>query len=160
MCLPGWTIFEGTCFRRVDTEIKGEQLGTLCESLKKSASHKAIGATILKVETNRFLLDKFVRTGTGKSTYWIGLIFSGENQDWSWVDGSTVDYANWMTGHPKKGYYCARMSKDDGKWESLPCNKRTNPYICQYLPSGMLTSIFFCFNAKYFIDLFIFISIY
>ena len=134
MCLPGWTLFEGTCYRRVDSAIKGTELPKSCELLKYKGSPKSVGVAVGKASASKFLLDKILSIGTGGSPYWLGLTFQKDR--WVWTDSSALSYTNWIAGHPKKGAGCAWMSKTSGKWESVSCSDKTAPYLCQYQPSG------------------------
>ncbi len=47
---------------------------------------------------------------------WIGLFDSNRKQNWTWSDGSSIDYMNWMDAQPdNRGHtqFCATTMPDE-----------------------------------------------
>uniref|UniRef100_A0A914PM20 C-type lectin domain-containing protein n=1 Tax=Panagrolaimus davidi TaxID=227884 RepID=A0A914PM20_9BILA len=64
--------------------------------------------------------------------FWIGLNNMMPSGNWTWMDGTPLDFTDWAPGEPKNvtGNNCATLSINDGYWRSENCFK-TKPYICK-----------------------------
>ncbi|CAJ0593931.1 unnamed protein product [Cylicocyclus nassatus] len=68
---------------------------------------------------------------------WIGLRY--QQNKWTWADGSSTTYMNWMKGRPEKDaskYACAEILQDDYKgskthWNDVECGTRMRKYVCK-----------------------------
>ena len=60
---------------------------------------------------------------------WLGLHRDSESDNFSWVDGSSVDYSNWMPDQPNGGN-CAWMDKQ-GQWSVGYGCSSSSGYICE-----------------------------
>uniref|UniRef100_A0A914Y9Z5 C-type lectin domain-containing protein n=1 Tax=Panagrolaimus superbus TaxID=310955 RepID=A0A914Y9Z5_9BILA len=65
------------------------------------------------------------------SDLWIGLTGMTPTGNWTWMDGTPLDFEEWAIGEPKNitGNNCAALSINDGFWRSESCFT-TKPYIC------------------------------
>uniref|UniRef100_A0AC34F532 C-type lectin domain-containing protein n=1 Tax=Panagrolaimus sp. ES5 TaxID=591445 RepID=A0AC34F532_9BILA len=63
--------------------------------------------------------------------FWIGLtnlIFPG---NWTWTDGTTLDFNEWIPGEPQNATLnCAVLTITNGKWGIDDCFK-SKPYVCK-----------------------------
>ena len=70
-----------------------------------------------------------------------------DDSHWSWVDGTPLDYSNWVSGKPDNGgndEYCLHLNYGgNGRWNDIQCasvNERTIAYICQKNDEGKLNT--------------------
>ena len=64
---------------------------------------------------------------------WIGAVDPDQNGAWEWTDGSSFDFAYWMSGQPDGGQYYALMDfsySGSGEWNDLYYSNNYH-YICQ-----------------------------
>ena len=59
-----------------------------------------------------------------------------KNDQWSWVDGTAVNYSNWHTSQPSNYdgmEYCMHLNYGSrGKWNDEQCDEQYNSgYICE-----------------------------
>ena len=74
---------------------------------------------------------------TGSADAWIGLTDFLEEGVFSWVDGSTVDFTNWVPDQPDNGgtgEHCVRV-RGHGGWDDVACN-RMEAFVCQEEEKG------------------------
>ncbi|XP_035684185.1 uncharacterized protein LOC118421132 [Branchiostoma floridae] len=69
---------------------------------------------------------------------WIGLHFAGDNDTWSWSDGTPLSdctFTNWAPGKPlNNGTSCGQLLwEEDNAWNDLPCDI-PKCFICQIGP--------------------------
>ncbi|KAK0401952.1 hypothetical protein QR680_016064 [Steinernema hermaphroditum] len=88
-------------------------------SLHDKATENEIAELFSRIERNKY------------KAYWIGLHKpQGINSRFSWVDGSSLDYTNWMKGSPRD-----TPSEECGvhwysEWVGLSCQLK-NPFVCK-----------------------------
>jgi len=88
--------------------------------------------------------NTFINHLLGGSMAWIGAKRVGplvdpkpRNDQWTWIDGSPLDYSNWVSGQPNnagKIEYCGMINrwKSEGLWNDAPCNwPEITRYVCQ-----------------------------
>merc|ERR1712098_212350 len=104
-------------------------------------------ATIYDEATNTFVNELLE-----SSNAWIGAFRVGpsvepkpRNDQWTWIDGSPLDYSNWVYNQPDnwciggvwcivKGDYCGMINrwKTEGLWNDAPCEwQGITHYVCQ-----------------------------
>ena len=68
--------------------------------------------------------------------FWIGLEKLHPGGNWTWTDGTPVDFTDWKPGEPQNttDANCAALSMTDGYWSAQDCFK-TKPYVCAITPS-------------------------
>uniref|UniRef100_A0A914PIG3 C-type lectin domain-containing protein n=1 Tax=Panagrolaimus davidi TaxID=227884 RepID=A0A914PIG3_9BILA len=64
--------------------------------------------------------------------FWIGLTNMMPGGNWTWTDGTPLDFTDWDNGEPENitGNNCAGQSINGGIWKTDDCYK-TKPYICK-----------------------------
>ena len=78
---------------------------------------------------------------------WVGLIRIGPlvnpkplNSQWAWIDGSPLDYSNWVFGQPDNNNgdeFCGQINRwgNSGLWNDVTCNDTTiseaENFICE-----------------------------
>ncbi|KAK6747210.1 hypothetical protein RB195_000433 [Necator americanus] len=62
-----------------------------------------------------------------------GNLYTGLNRliktQWSWTDGTPLDYTKWAPGEPDANAQCAVESSSDGTWITASCSA-AYPYVC------------------------------
>lgn len=64
-----------------------------------------------------------------KSFIWIGMERRQATNKLHWIDGSKVEYENWIQGEPDSNGACVQMISK-GLWEDTSCYHKM-PYICK-----------------------------
>ena len=88
--------------------------------------------------------NNFVYTVSGGQRAWIGAHRVGpftdpvpRNDQWTWIDGSAMEFSNWSAGQPDNhegDEFCLELNNGfDYLWNDLPCDSVHNRdyYICQ-----------------------------
>ena len=87
--------------------------------------------------------NDFVKSITGGSRAWVGAHRVGplvdpkpRNDQWTWIDGSSLDYSNWYDGEPNNlrgDEFCLEVNAgESGKWNDAPCDYvGIDYYVCQ-----------------------------
>ncbi|KAG8544390.1 hypothetical protein GDO81_022584 [Engystomops pustulosus] len=89
-------------------------------------------SSIHSCSANTGLANVLKRTCLNASFVWIGVIKRNRCVPYCNVDGSSLNYANWGCGQPKRGgTWCVAMNRYTGKWVSLNCNTRL-PFVCTF----------------------------
>uniref|UniRef100_A0A1I7ZDR6 C-type lectin domain-containing protein n=1 Tax=Steinernema glaseri TaxID=37863 RepID=A0A1I7ZDR6_9BILA len=77
----------------------------------------------------------FSQVSSGVSDFWIGLHKdAGTNSQYTWIDGSPMDYKNWSPGYPGSSAAEKCGAYSNGKWIALSCTKLL-PFVCETPPS-------------------------
>ena len=74
--------------------------------------------------------------GSWYSTYgemWIGLYDIDNEGDYSWVDGTSVDYANWHYKNDTSFETCVGITTSNGTWNDVSCSTGYYAFICRGL---------------------------
>ena len=73
---------------------------------------------------------------TNPNNGWIGGSDSDVEDTWTWTDGETFSYTNWVTltagTQPLGGTIqnCLQMRHGDGMWDDAKCDANRKYYIC------------------------------
>ncbi|KAH7724572.1 CLEC-51 protein [Aphelenchoides avenae] len=63
--------------------------------------------------------------------YWLGGMFIGRIQGWTWADGRPLCYANWANGQPRnESGVCVAFASASRRWYARDC-KAEKPFICK-----------------------------
>ena len=74
---------------------------------------------------------------TNPNNGWIGGSDSDVEDTWTWTDGETFSYTNWVTltagTQPLGGTIqnCLQMRHGDGMWDDAKCDANKKYYICK-----------------------------
>ncbi|KAG7253334.1 hypothetical protein CRUP_030107 [Coryphaenoides rupestris] len=130
-CPERWLQFQGSCYfvSRQIADWKAAQL-----SCVRQGGHLAI---IYTAEAQSFLWELLPRGHW--NAYWFGLTDQQSEDDWKWVDGTTLIGGFWEVGEPNNhinedcGYIVKTTNLDRvavRSWIDAPCEMRL-PFICQ-----------------------------
>ena len=88
--------------------------------------------------------NDFVTTVSEGKRAWFGAHRVGptvepkpRNDQWTWIDGSPLEYSSWYSEQPDNWYggdeLCAEMNQfSSGDWNDFPCDDdRIDHFICQ-----------------------------
>ncbi|XP_074858195.1 lymphocyte antigen 75 isoform X2 [Carettochelys insculpta] len=104
-----------------------EEAKRVCQKLDPSATL----LTIRDAEENAFV-SKHIRENdliTGR--VWLGLSQNFRAKSLNWLDGSTVNYANWANGTTKVSGKCSIILSTDGIWYEVDCNHSRGRVVCK-----------------------------
>ena len=92
-------------------------------------------------------LNNFISNITNGEHAWLGGIRVGprafENQDWVWIDGTTMYYSNWHHTEPRNYFngseFCLHTNfVSEGKWNDIQCSEVgtggrfiVDSYVCE-----------------------------
>ncbi|CAJ0592976.1 unnamed protein product [Cylicocyclus nassatus] len=138
-CESGWTLFDKTdaCYKTF--------FGEMFEAAENTCI--TVGGHLTSIhsfEENTFIaeLAKMDRPASYQDQTWIGLHVETNSRNWTWTDGTKVDFEIWGPDCPTRGQGdCARVLSDvapfdpDGlwfhKWADYPCNQKMRTYVCK-----------------------------
>ncbi|KAH7705400.1 Protein Y38H6C.8, partial [Aphelenchoides avenae] len=89
--------------------------------------------------TNSFLRDQAAKTLAGvANSFFVGANDWNSEEleagNWTWMDGTPLDYTNWARGEPVKGYKnCAAVAIRDGQWRAESCYYGHHAFVCELL---------------------------
>ncbi len=114
------------------------------EEAEKSCSLAENGSYLITIhskEEQDFVSNFLFGTNGLVENIWLGL--KNKNNNFKWVDGSTLEFANWANESPSKepNHDCVQMVADShpkGKWVDEPCIKK-NIAVCQKNPTITLS---------------------
>ncbi|CAJ0594092.1 unnamed protein product [Cylicocyclus nassatus] len=138
-CESGWTHFDknDACYKTFynanayDAEYICNTLGGHLTSIHSS-------------DENMFVAE-LAKMGKPYSEYrdltWIGLWKEGKSGNWTWTDGTKVDYLRWATGALDSGYPCAMLYSDPHvdlresilyqQWDDYHCAATLRAFVCK-----------------------------
>ncbi|CAB3401015.1 unnamed protein product [Caenorhabditis bovis] len=61
--------------------------------------------------------------------YWAGAYRENNTAQWHWIDGSPLNYTNWVPGDNQIDKYCLKIRFSDGRWLSEYCDN-TEQFVC------------------------------
>jgi len=129
-CPDDWTPYQDKCiWFSGNVTVSGYSVASACYSLDPPAQP----ASIHSEDETAVLTQLILESGTTKPFPWTGLTLEAENGNWTWLDGSAVDFLNWEDGRPR-GHECGGMdarSRWSGRWWDEPCYLADRPYLCQ-----------------------------
>ncbi|XP_008053830.1 low affinity immunoglobulin epsilon Fc receptor [Carlito syrichta] len=77
----------------------------------------------------------FLTKHASKKGSWIGLRDLDVEGEFIWMDGSPVDYSNWLPGEPNnhgQGEDCVMM-QGSGHWNDILCRSKLDAWVCDRL---------------------------
>ncbi|RUS84672.1 hypothetical protein EGW08_007592, partial [Elysia chlorotica] len=130
-CSFGAVGYRGKCYVTVPTLKAWPDAKAYCERLK---GHLVI---VPDRRANAFLTSiLFAEEKNSDSDFWIGLSATGEN--YSWVDGSKLNFDFWTANHTgKESDVCAALTSQG--WATSPCDVQS-PSICELPRRGWATT--------------------
>ncbi|XP_053554326.1 secretory phospholipase A2 receptor [Bombina bombina] len=126
-CLETWISFQNYCYS-ISTVLNHTDFNTaqnVCEQQGSSL------LTILDEDENAFIVEE-LESFNSISMVWLSRIIS-HNSTTVWLDGTLVDYSNWITNDLEKdhiGDRCVSLRLSDGAWLPTNCNERRG-FICK-----------------------------
>ncbi|XP_066303855.1 uncharacterized protein [Branchiostoma lanceolatum] len=145
LCESGFQYYRSNCYRVV---INKETLSweTAQQRCTEAGSDLASISSPEEMEHVKELLKRETAAGDGDSTItaFIGLMTTGHDAKYAWVDGSKVLFTYWRGRTPlpagQNSESCALMltSNTETKWFTVPCNypEATRTYICKAKARG------------------------
>ncbi|XP_071765240.1 C-type lectin domain family 4 member E-like [Centroberyx gerrardi] len=132
-CPEGWLHFADKCYFLSTDKMDWSNSTDRCTEM---GSHLAILHT---KEQHEALEKEAIRIGGFNSYYWIGLTDTENEDQWRWVDNTTLHNQYWNTwykqpdNHPSagtEGEDCVVLDSHSQTWYDVPCSF-TYPRICQ-----------------------------
>ena len=66
------------------------------------------------------------------SNCWIGLNDRDVEGTYTWIDGTTVSYTNWISTPDETNSNCVHINNaESGVWESVSCGMTLNSFLCE-----------------------------
>ncbi|XP_072052013.1 echinoidin-like [Amphiura filiformis] len=129
VCETGWKGFGSYCYYFDDiARVPYAEAETACQNL---------GAKLVSIHSqdeNDFVGYFAKHDGVGNSWFgwWIGLDDRTVTYSYQWVDGTSVDFLNWIAGEPNRSNEnCAKIAPKKGEqWYDVSCTL-LYPYICK-----------------------------
>ena len=119
-----WKPFGDKCYLRSTFSIEGVSVDDVCNFGFPGAR----AVSIHDLETNTFLAQELMQG----SSAWIGLQRQEGEGDFSWTDGSPLDWTYWYREPEGTDQLCGSINynHNTGQWGSLDCAIR-DPFICE-----------------------------
>ncbi|XP_069815124.1 macrophage mannose receptor 1-like [Dendropsophus ebraccatus] len=120
----GWLIYNDSQYYISKDEMPMEKAQEFCN---RNFSH----LVTINSELERKFLLKYIAAETSE-TYYIGLCL-GLDREFTWMDGSLVDFVAWDSNQPDFAHYdefCTEMNKETGLWNDINCGMPTR-FICE-----------------------------
>uniref|UniRef100_A0AC34GC99 C-type lectin domain-containing protein n=1 Tax=Panagrolaimus sp. ES5 TaxID=591445 RepID=A0AC34GC99_9BILA len=86
---------------------------------------------------NAFVGEQGSSLFTGSNDFWTGANKLLKPGLWSWMDGTSFDFADWEKGQPKNftNSNCGTIIMESNIWNSDDCNKK-KPFVCMVKTSS------------------------
>ncbi|XP_045124558.1 macrophage mannose receptor 1-like [Portunus trituberculatus] len=134
-CPVDWVFNDGKCYYVSDFEATRNEGEVKCQEMNT----KATLVNIHSEEENQFFANQLIQSS---QSCWMGLQYNGAN--WTWADGTPMDYSNWNSGEPNnmESETCGEMidypnSAYEGKWNNLECGT-SRAFGCELYPTHMI----------------------
>jgi len=139
-CPDGWDYFDHTksCYKRFSNS-------SLVSWMNAQYTCRQHGGNLAKIHDEE--TNTYVNGIAGGLNAWVGLIRIGPlvnpkplNSQWAWIDGSPLDYSNWVSGQPDNNNgdeFCGQINRsgNSGIWNDVTCNDTTiseaENFICE-----------------------------
>ncbi|XP_077483764.1 macrophage mannose receptor 1-like isoform X2 [Amblyomma americanum] len=125
-CPEDWIPFGENCYWFASNESRLMYF----QALKHCKSQNARLVTVPTEKEQKFLMSRLYDATTN---LWIGLERL-PNNTWTWIDGSSVEYTNWIIGQPREtGGDCNEIltgTLHPGRWNQVRCNVK-RMHVCQ-----------------------------
>uniref|UniRef100_A0A914YK85 C-type lectin domain-containing protein n=1 Tax=Panagrolaimus superbus TaxID=310955 RepID=A0A914YK85_9BILA len=99
------------------------------------AIHDGFTNTLISQKAQNFFHESTV------TDFWIGLTDLMILGNWTWMDGTYLNYTNWASNEPQNitGNFCAVVTLSNGLWKADDCFKQ-NPFVCRVEPTTTSTT--------------------
>ena len=130
-CEVSWTMFEEKCYHFFDEKLTWKEAREACKGRSPNKQGDLASAPDEKTNT-------FITSLTPKKALIGGR--RGENEGWSWNDGSPWSFESWGPNQPSDSNdgedYLEIIDPVKGKWNDVPADHPEDAvgYICQYDP--------------------------
>ncbi|XP_072037146.1 galactose-specific lectin nattectin-like [Amphiura filiformis] len=124
-CPPDWTAFNNHCYLYVEKDANWLSAERDCEGR---------GADLVSIHSSEE--NEFITNMTdGNERVWIGLDDIAAEGDFTWSDGSHLNFTNWGSNQPDNANddeHCVHLKwRDPGIWNDFTC-RSTNPFLGQW----------------------------
>nr|C0HKZ7.1 RecName: Full=Snaclec macrovipecetin subunit beta [Macrovipera lebetina] len=119
-CLPGWSFYEGHCYKVFDVKKTWEDAEKFCTE-QMSGGHLVSFHSSEEVDFMIKLASPILKF----DLVWIGLSNFWRDCHWGWSDGVKLDYKAWSD---KPNCYVAKTV--DPQWLHRDCS-RTYKFVCK-----------------------------
>ncbi|KAH7705213.1 CLEC-50 protein [Aphelenchoides avenae] len=134
-CGEGWSYYFGTdkCYKVLNGKVSWNGAFSTCEEWDGEL------ATIHSADEDAHVMSLINGAGVEGIDYVaIGVYDPLQNNNWTWVDGSRMNYANWYeapepSDNPNQAFYCGFMY-GSGRWFNYWCDYTDQPAVCQRKP--------------------------
>ena len=125
LSVKGW-IFNGVCFYRVSFSYRSFK-----SAQSECALHGANLASIHHADELAFV-EQIIRVRfPGFNQVWLGANDRNSEGNWTWLDGTAMDYINWNAGEPNGGVWENCMENVLGHgWNDNYCH-HSRGYVCK-----------------------------
>lgn len=131
LCRPPWYPQGQHCYLLVQNKMDLMAAENHCQSLSLPGRPAHI-ASIADKEENNFALQYIESIRKGENV-WIGFNDRLVEGQYTWIDGSVNNYANWQSNQPDDNRQptgvredCTFLRRETGAWHDVPC---TNTFI-------------------------------
>ncbi|OXB77070.1 UNVERIFIED_CONTAM: hypothetical protein H355_007717 [Colinus virginianus] len=87
--------------------------------------------TIGDAEENAFVSTHIKENDLITKKVWLGLTQSSKGQSLHWLDGSSVNYANWDNRTTELSEKCSVIMSTTGKWSKVDCSRSQSRVVCK-----------------------------
>ena len=108
-----------------DYTLNGRSVATICDQFYPGSQP----VSIHHLDLDAFIAENLVHGETA----WLGLHRPNTDADWSWLDGSPVNFTMWINGEPNhSGEACVGINwQDTGFWDDSDCDTLYKRFVCQ-----------------------------
>ncbi|XP_072035415.1 lectin-like isoform X2 [Amphiura filiformis] len=121
-CPPDWTTFNSHCYLYVEK---------YTDWLSAKGDCEGRGAGLASIHSSEE--NEFITTLTGGNV-WIGLDDVAAEGDFTWTDGSLLNFTNWGSNQPDNAdndEHCVDFNwRDPGIWNDYTC-RSAHPFVCK-----------------------------
>ncbi|XP_054887413.1 C-type lectin domain family 10 member A-like [Poeciliopsis prolifica] len=126
-CPTGWTTFSGSCY------YFSNEAGSWDEG-RRDCVHRGADLLVMNNAEEKTFLVALI-----KKEAWIGLNDKETEGSWKWVDGSSLEFKNWLGSQPDNGGTSGRWGEEDcvhvnnngeASWNDLSCDAAEH-WICE-----------------------------
>uniref|UniRef100_A0A8C3J8B3 Lymphocyte antigen 75 n=1 Tax=Calidris pygmaea TaxID=425635 RepID=A0A8C3J8B3_9CHAR len=104
-----------------------EDAKKVCQKLSPSATLLTIG----DAEENAFVSTHIKENDLITKNVWLGLAQNSKDQSLNWVDGSSVNYANWENRTAEVNEKCSVILSTTGAWSKVDCSRSQSRVVCK-----------------------------
>uniref|UniRef100_A0A8C3J6Q4 Lymphocyte antigen 75 n=1 Tax=Calidris pygmaea TaxID=425635 RepID=A0A8C3J6Q4_9CHAR len=87
--------------------------------------------TIGDAEENAFVSTHIKENDLITKNVWLGLAQNSKDQSLNWVDGSSVNYANWENRTAEVNEKCSVILSTTGAWSKVDCSRSQSRVVCK-----------------------------